>query len=260
MLRRNRSRRGEIEVARSRIGSRRGRRAGRGGESNTSCAVAVWEIGVGKVVSIDRGVGPMSGGQRAVKDWIPPVLECIIPVICIPVRLKEDVEIVSGKIGGGATLKTTNNSREFLIHDVMELRRDPTGEKIPDETDCRGMVRGETEELAAARAWFPFGNFLAILKTRVKNVSRGAEDFGATKILATGRGPTEELNRSGLFALGSMIVNPSGVVHCEWPKIVIVFFGPVDLDVKEHSTCHASDGADRAFRFPVLMVSVDGGG
>jgi len=53
------------------------------------------------------------------------------------------------------------------------------------------MDRGETEELTATGAGFPFRDLLAILKAGIKDVDGAAEDASAAKVVAAGAGATE---------------------------------------------------------------------
>jgi hypothetical protein len=121
------------------------------------------------------------------------------------------VQGVSGDFGNQTPLKTTRYRFKTRISDEVELWGDMVGGHIADKPNGRGMSRRKPEELSAASAGFPFGDFLAILEARIQNVHRTPENTSTPKIVATGTSTTEKLNRSKSVGLWDMIIEPGGV-------------------------------------------------
>jgi hypothetical protein len=149
----------------------------------------------------------------------------------IPARAKEEMESVRSDVLDRAPLETASNSFEARIGNEMELGRDVVGRSVANESNGRRVDRRETEELTAASAGLPFGNFLAILQTRIKNIDGAAEDTGTAKVVTTSAGSAEKLDGSHTIGPRNVVIEPGGIRKCERPKACIVLVGPMDLKV-----------------------------
>jgi hypothetical protein len=79
------------------------------------------------------------------------------------------------------------------------------------------MNSQKTKELATAGARFPFGNFLSILKAWVQDINRASKDPSTSKIVTTGAGSTENLNRCKSVGFRNVVVQPSGIRKSKGP-------------------------------------------
>jgi hypothetical protein len=142
-----------------------------------------------------RRVARWSTRKLAVESRIP-IREGKLPVRGIPSSLQEQMQRIGRDLGKRTPLETSRDGFEAGIGDKVELRGDMIRSHVADKPNGRRMGRRKPEKLSAASAGLPFWDFLAILEARIQDINGTSENASTAKIVATGPGTTENLDRS----------------------------------------------------------------
>ena len=90
------------------------------------------------------------------------------------------------------------------------------------------MLLAETEELSATSARSPFRDLFTVLERRTEDVPWAAPNASPLEVLAVDVCAAEDLEWGpSVKVMGRVIVEPTRVVQCEWPKVNLKFIWPV---------------------------------
>lgn len=109
---------------------------------------------------------------------------------------------------------------ELIIKYDMKLRRDVVGARIEHERDCSRVLWRKTDKNALPSTTVPLRDLLTVLQRGIQNVDGAAEDVAPTQrrlvILYAGE---DLLWRQTAQSQWHLVVNPSGIRHCQRPQI-----------------------------------------
>ena len=146
-----------------------------------------------------------------------------------PVRLRKGFWIK--RVADGA-----RDGGEEVVVDAMVLVRDETSIEVKHATHGGRVLLRDTNVKPTASAWFPLGDFLAVLEHRVEDVDRTAPDVGALEVVVVGKFHAgEELDgRHTGATFGHIVPEVDGMVKGHRPEVKASLAWPVDDGMEHH--------------------------
>lgn len=204
--------------------------------------VVTWKETPFGALSTDLGTEKALGsrepfvGERRERDRTPAMIV-----------FNRDVAFVSGlnNFGPGGLGKSDRIKRvadgardggEEVVVDAMVLVRDETSIEVKHATHGGRVLLRDTNVKPTASAWFPLGDFLAVLEHRVEDVDRTAPDVGALEVVVVGKFHAgEELDgRHTGATFGHIVPEVDGMVKGHRPEVKASLAWPVDDGMEHH--------------------------
>jgi hypothetical protein len=128
------------------------------------------------------------------------------------------------------------NRRKEVVVDAMVLVGDEASIEIEHATHGGRVLLGDANVKPASSAWFPFGDFLAVLKHRVEDVDGAAPDMGTLEVIVVGElHASEELDwRQTRATLRHVVPKVDGMVEGHRPEVESSFARPVNNRMEHH--------------------------